>query len=238
MRSFPARRGKAFLVYSIMDVSIEDSWKTHLQHEFAKPYFSLLVNKVKEAYKTSEVWPRGNQIFNAFQHCPFDQVKVVILGQDPYPTPGHAHGLCFSVQSHVRPFPKSLVNIFKEIQADLGIAFPENGSLERWAQQGVFLLNTALTVKAHEPNSHQPFGWEKFTDEVIHQLSVHRKGIVFLLWGSNAIKKSVLIDSKKHTILTAPHPSPLSAHRGFLGCKHFSKTNEILISQGQTPIQW
>lgn len=221
-----------------MEVLIDESWKAKLQNEFEKPYFNLLVNKVREAYRTTDVWPKGAQIFNAFDKCRFENLKVVILGQDPYPTPGHAHGLCFSVQSHVKPFPKSLINIFKEIQTDLGKPFPENGNLERWAEQGVFLLNTALTVRAHEPNSHKDFGWEKFTDAVIRLISDEKQGVVFLLWGAHAIKKAELIDSSRHTILTSVHPSPLSAHRGFLGCKHFSKTNEILISQGLTPINW
>lgn len=221
-----------------MDVAIEPGWKEILKDEFNKPYFELLVSRVKNAYQTSDVWPKGSAIFNAFDKCPFDKLKVVILGQDPYPTPGHAHGLCFSVPTDVRPIPKSLINIFKEIQDDLGTPVPSNGNLERWAEQGVFLLNTSLTVRAHEPNSHKDFGWEKFTDEVIHKISTMKTGVVFMLWGSFAIRKSELIDRQKHSILTAPHPSPLSAHRGFLGCKHFSKTNEILISQNQTPINW
>lgn len=221
-----------------MTVKIESSWKSKLKEEFEKPYFSLLTSKVKSATQTSDVWPKGGNIFNAFEKCPFDDVKVVILGQDPYPTPGHAHGLCFSVQSEVRPFPKSLTNIFKEIQSDLNLPFPENGNLERWATQGVFLLNAVLTVKAHESNSHADYGWEKFTDEVIRQISQHKKGVVFLLWGSFAQKKMELIDLKKHTVLCSVHPSPLSAYRGFFGCKHFSKTNEILISLNQQPINW
>jgi len=221
-----------------MEVKIEPSWKSKLQTEFEKPYFNLLTNKVTEAFKTTDVWPKANQVFNAFNKCPFDELKVVILGQDPYPTPGHAHGLCFSVQPEVKPFPKSLTNIFKEIQTDLSLPFPENGNLERWAVQGVFLLNTVMTVKAHESNSHADFGWEKFTDEVIRQISLHKQGVVFLLWGSYAQKKSDLIDKSKHTVLTTVHPSPLSAYRGFFGCKHFSKTNEILISQNQKPINW
>jgi uracil-DNA glycosylase len=221
-----------------MEVDLAPSWKPFLQAEFEKPYFAALVGKVKQAYKTSDVWPKGPAIFNAFTQCPFDKLKVVILGQDPYPTPGHAHGLCFSVQPHVRPFPKSLINIFKEIQTDIGSPYPENGNLERWTEQGVFLLNAVLTVKAGESNSHQVFGWERFTDEVIRQISEHKTGVVFLLWGSQAQKKAALIDSSKHFILSTVHPSPLSAHRGFFGCKHFSKTNEILISQNKTPINW
>jgi len=221
-----------------MDVKIESSWKSQLKDEFEKPYFSLLINKVNVAFQTSDVCPKESNIFNAFDKCPFDEVNVVIIGQDPYPTPGHAHGLCFSVQSDVRPFPKSLTNIFKEIQTDLKLPFPENGNLERWATQGVFLLNAVLTVNAHESNSHSKFGWEKFTDAVIRQISSQKKGIVFLLWGAFAQKKMELIDLKKHTVLCSVHPSPLSAYRGFFGCKHFSKTNEILISQNQKPINW
>jgi len=221
-----------------MDVKIESSWKSQLKDELEKPYFSLLINKVNVAFQTSDVWPKESNIFNAFDKCPFDEVNVVIIGQDPYPTPGHAHGLCFSVQSDVRPFPKSLTNIFKEIQTDLKLPFPENGNLERWATQGVFLLNAVLTVNAHESNSHSKFGWEKFTDAVIRQISSQKKGIVFLLWGAFAQKKMELIDLKKHTVLCSVHPSPLSAYRGFFGCKHFSKTNEILISQNQKPINW
>lgn len=221
-----------------MNVQIEKSWNEKLQHEFEKPYFQLLTSKVREAYETTDVWPKGNLIFNAFNLCSFDQVKVVIIGQDPYPTPGHAHGLCFSVQSHVKPFPKSLNNIFKELLDDVGKTIPPTGNLEHWAEQGILLLNATLTVKAHESNSHKDFGWEKFTDEVIRIISRQKEGVVFLLWGSHAIKKSELIDKSKHHILTSVHPSPLSAHRGFFGCKHFSKTNQILISQKQTPIAW
>jgi uracil-DNA glycosylase len=221
-----------------MEVNIESGWKNKLTDEFDKPYFQLLVAKVKNAYQTSDVWPKGNSIFKAFDACPFEQLKVVILGQDPYPTPGHAHGLCFSVPSTVKPIPKSLNNIFKEIKSDIGTEFPLDGNLERWAEQGILLLNTSLTVRAGEPNSHKDFGWEKFTDAVIRSISSNKTGVVFLLWGSHAIQKSALVDRNKHFVLTSVHPSPLSAHRGFLGCKHFSKTNEILISQNKTPIRW
>lgn len=221
-----------------MEVNIESGWKNKLTDEFDKPYFQLLVAKVKNAYQTSDVWPKGNNIFKAFDACPFEQLKVVILGQDPYPTPGHAHGLCFSVPSTVKPIPKSLNNIFKEIKSDIGTEFPPDGNLERWAEQGILLLNTSLTVRAGEPNSHKDFGWEKFTDAVIRSISSNKTGVVFLLWGSHAIQKSALVDRNKHFVLTSVHPSPLSAHRGFLGCKHFSKTNEILISQNKTPIRW
>ncbi|MCB9223438.1 MAG: uracil-DNA glycosylase [Crocinitomicaceae bacterium] len=221
-----------------MEVQIESSWKKALEEEFEKPYFISLVAKVKEAYQKGDVWPKGQQIFNAFDHCPLENVKVVILGQDPYPTPGHAHGLCFSVQEHVKPFPKSLINIFKEIQDDLGTPYPENGSLIRWADQGVFLLNTVLTVNANQPNSHKSFGWETFTDAVIHKISTELNNVVFMLWGSQAQQKIHLIDQSKHHILQTVHPSPLSAYRGFFGCKHFSKANELLISHGHQPINW
>lgn len=221
-----------------VNVDIESSWKELLSKEFEDEYFALLIDKVRTAYRANDVWPKGPDIFNAFNHCKVKDVKVVIIGQDPYPTPGHAHGLCFSVQAHVRPFPKSLNNIFKEIKDDLGIAVPDNGNLERWGDQGVFLLNTVLTVNAGAPNSHKGYGWEKFTDAVIHGISEEREGLVFLLWGAHAQQKEALINTSKHTVLKSVHPSPLSAHRGFFGCKHFSKTNEILISQHQTPINW
>ena len=221
-----------------MDVKIEPSWKSVLSETFEQPYFEELIHKVKKAYQTQPVWPKGKQLFAAFDLCPFDDVKVVILGQDPYPTPGNAHGLCFSVPEDVRPLAKSLQNIFKEIQSDLAIPIPENGNLERWAKQGVFLLNTVLTVTAFQPNSHKSYGWETFTDAVIQKLSEQKEGIVFLLWGAQAQKKVHLIDAKKHHILKAPHPSPLSAHRGFFGCKHFSKTNDLLILQNKEPINW
>lgn len=221
-----------------MDIKIEESWKKALSNTFDQPYFTNLVNQVKAAYTSGNVWPRGSKIFAAFDHCPIQDIKVVILGQDPYPTPGHAHGLCFSVPETVQPLAKSLQNIFKEIESDLGISAPSNGNLERWADQGVFLLNTVLTVEAFNPNSHKPFGWEIFTDTVIKTISDQTEGVVFLLWGSQAQRKKELIDTSKHHVLNAPHPSPLSAYRGFFGCKHFSKTNELLISQNKTPINW
>ncbi|MBD3635792.1 MAG: uracil-DNA glycosylase [Crocinitomicaceae bacterium] len=221
-----------------MDVNIEDSWKDVLKDEFEKPYFAELAEKVKQAYSTGDVWPKGSHIFNAFDKCPFDKLKVVILGQDPFPTPGHAHGLCFSVQDHVKPYPKSLINIFKEIESDLGTPIPDNGNLERWAEQGVFLLNTVLTVNAHQPNSHKDFGWETFTNAVISAINNNLEGVVFMLWGSQAQKKIELIDTNKHHILKTVHPSPLSAYRGFFGSKHFSKANELLISQSIQPINW
>lgn len=220
-----------------MDVKIEESWKEVLSTTFDQPYFQNLVAFVKDEYSKGKVFPPGKDIFNAFEFCPVDQVKVVILGQDPYHGDGQAHGLSFSVKPGV-PFPPSLMNIFKEIKSDLGKDMPPNGDLSRWAKQGVFLLNATLTVGAHQAGSHQKKGWEEFTDSVIRTISQERQDVVFLLWGAYAQKKADLIDSTKHLILKAPHPSPLSAHRGFLGCKHFSKANEYLISKGLDPIVW
>lgn len=220
-----------------MEVRIEESWRTALHEIFDKKYFKDLVTFVKSEYATQTVYPPGKYIFNAFDQCPLDQVKVVILGQDPYHGPGQAHGLSFSVRPGV-PFPPSLLNIFKEIKSDLGIDMPPNGDLTRWAKQGVFLLNATLTVRAGQAGSHQKHGWEEFTDSVIHTISEKRSHVVFLLWGAYAGKKAELIDQQKHLILKAPHPSPLSAHRGFLGCKHFSKANEYLQSKGIEPIKW
>lgn len=216
---------------------IEESWKDALAEQFAAPYFAQLKQFLVTEKQQFVVYPPGPQIFNAFNLTPFDKVKVVIIGQDPYHEPGQAHGLCFSVQPGTK-FPPSLMNIFQELQSDLGIPMPQNGNLEKWAQQGVLLLNATLTVRAHQAGSHQRRGWELFTDAAISQLSQKRSGIVFLLWGSYAQAKIQLIDSSKHFILTAPHPSPLSAYRGFFGCKHFSKTNELLVQSGQTPIDW
>lgn len=220
-----------------MDVKIEESWKEILGTTFDQPYFQNLVAFVKDEYSKGKVFPPGKDIFNAFDYCPVDQVKVVILGQDPYHGDGQAHGLSFSVKPGV-PFPPSLMNIFKEIKADLGKDMPPNGDLSRWAKQGVFLLNATLTVRAHQAGSHQKKGWEEFTDSVIRSVSQEKEDVVFLLWGAYAQKKADLIDSNKHLILKAPHPSPLSAHRGFLGCKHFSKANEYLTSKGLDPIVW
>ncbi|WP_268036619.1 uracil-DNA glycosylase [Algoriphagus sp. PAP.12] len=220
-----------------MDVKIEESWKEILGTTFDQPYFQNLVAFVKDEYSKGKVFPPGKDIFNAFDYCPVDQVKVVILGQDPYHGDGQAHGLSFSVKPGV-PFPPSLMNIFKEIKADLGKDMPPNGDLSRWAKQGVFLLNATLTVRAHQAGSHQKKGWEEFTDSVIRSISQEREDVVFLLWGAYAQKKADLIDSNKHLILKAPHPSPLSAHRGFLGCRHFSKANEYLSSKGIDPIVW
>jgi len=220
-----------------MEVKIESSWKDKLQSEFEKDYFVKLVDFVKNEYATKTVYPPGKLIFNAFNQCPFDKVKVVILGQDPYHEPGQAHGLCFSVNDGVL-FPPSLQNIFKEIETDLGIKTPQTGNLLRWAQQGVLLLNATLTVRAHAAGSHQNKGWETFTDAVIHHIAEEKEHVVFILWGSYAQNKGEFINPNKHLVLKSPHPSPLSAHRGFFGNKHFSKTNDYLRQTGQEPIQW
>jgi uracil-DNA glycosylase len=220
-----------------MDVKIEQSWKERLAPEFEKSYFSNLVRFVKSEYTTKIIYPKGNQIFNAFDKTPFDKVKVVILGQDPYHEPGQAHGLCFSVNDGI-PLPPSLQNIYKEIQDDLGIMPPVSGNLERWAEQGVLLLNATLTVQAHRAGSHQQKGWEEFTDAVIHKLAEEKEHLVFILWGSYAQKKGAFIDFSKHLIIKSAHPSPLSVYRGFFGSKPFSKTNDYLVRTGQTPIKW
>jgi uracil-DNA glycosylase len=220
-----------------MNVNIEESWKQHLQDEFNKPYFAALTQFVKEEYTHYTCYPPGKLIFNAFNSCPFDKVKVVLIGQDPYHEPGQAHGLCFSVNDEVQ-FPPSLQNIFKEIESDLGTPVPRSGNLQRWAEQGVFLLNSTLTVRAHQAASHQGRGWETFTDAVIKVLSEQKEHLVFMLWGSYAIKKGLLIDQHKHFVLTSAHPSPLSAYRGFFGNKHFSKANAWLTAQGEIPIVW
>ncbi|MBR6174991.1 MAG: uracil-DNA glycosylase [Bacteroidales bacterium] len=220
-----------------MNPTIEPSWKQVLWDQFQAPYFAELKAFLVEEKKHYKVFPPGPQIFNAFNSTPFDQVKVVIIGQDPYHGEGQAHGLCFSVQDGV-PIPKSLQNIFRELSTDVGFRIPASGNLQRWAAQGVLLLNATLTVRAHQAGSHQRHGWETFTDCAIKRLSEQREGLVFLLWGNYAIEKQRLIDTRKHYILTAPHPSPLSASRGFFGCRHFSKTNEILMSLGKTPIDW
>lgn len=220
-----------------MQVKIEKSWQEVLQTEFDKPYFENLVGFVKQEYASNTIFPPAGQIFNAFNTCPFNNVKVVILGQDPYHGPGQAHGLCFSVNDGIQ-FPPSLQNIFKEITSDLGIPAPKTGNLTRWAEQGVLLLNATLTVRASQAGSHQGKGWEEFTDAVIKTISEKAENVVFILWGSYAIKKKSLINVSKHCILTAPHPSPLSSYRGFFGCKHFSQTNTYLTSKGKTPIEW
>ncbi len=221
-----------------MNVKIEESWKEVLSEEFKQDYFRNIVLHIKtEKSQGKIIYPPGPQIFNAFNTTPFDKVKVVILGQDPYHGPGQAHGLCFSVQNGVPP-PPSLVNIFRELQDDIGIGIPNHGNLTHWAQQGVFLLNASLTVRAGEPMSHSKIGWARFTDTVINKISTLKKNVVFLLWGKFAQEKSALIDQGRHLILRAAHPSPLSAHAGFFGCRHFSKTNEYLVSKGIDPIDW
>jgi uracil-DNA glycosylase len=220
-----------------MDVKIAESWKNHLKDEFTKDYFKSLVQFVKREYASYQVYPKGSHIFNAFNHCGFDELKVVILGQDPYHGPGQANGLCFSVNDGV-PLPPSLDNIYKEMTADLNLDFPASGNLERWAKQGVLLLNATLTVRAHSPGSHQNKGWEVFTDAVIETISKQKSGVVFLLWGAYAQRKGRIIDSASHKVLTSVHPSPLSAHRGFFGNKHFSKTNAYLKQKGMKPIEW
>lgn len=221
----------------MIDPKIEPSWKSVLIDEFNKPYFVALKDFLVEEKKKYVVYPAGANIFNAFACTPFDQVKVVIIGQDPYHGPGQAHGLSFSVPEGIQK-PPSLVNIFKELHDDIGKPIPESGNLEAWAKQGVLLLNATLTVRANQAGSHQKHGWEQFTDSVISTLSKQKTGLVFLLWGRFAQDKATLIDASKHFILKAAHPSPLSAYNGFFGCKHFSKANEILLSQGKTPIAW
>lgn len=220
-----------------MKVKIEDSWQQHLGEEFDKPYFEALAAFVRSEYARTTCYPPGNLIFNAFNLCPFDRVKVVLIGQDPYHEPGQAQGLCFSVNDGVQ-FPPSLVNIFKEIQSDVGTPIPLSGSLVRWAEQGVLLLNATLTVRAHEAASHQRRGWEEFTDAVIKKLSSEREHLVFILWGSYAQSKERLIDTSRHLVLKSAHPSPLSAYRGFFGNHHFSLTNMYLQKQGMQPITW
>ena len=221
-----------------MDIQIEESWKKVLKDEFAKTYFQHIITFLKAEKALGKIiYPPGQLIFNAFKQTPFDKVEVVILGQDPYHNKGQAHGLSFSVADGV-PKPPSLVNIFKELKSDLGIEIPENGNLTKWAQQGVLLLNASLTVRQNEPGSHAQIGWLQFTDNVIKKISEEKEGIVFLLWGKFAQEKQSLIDETKHYVLKAAHPSPFSANNGFLGCKHFSKTNELLMKQHKTPIDW
>ncbi len=221
-----------------MDVNIDATWKTHLQPEFEKPYFKRLAAFVKKEYQHHTCYPKGKDIFAAFDHCPFQETKVVIIGQDPYHGPNQANGLCFSVKDDI-PHPPSLVNIFKEIKVDLGIAYPKSGNLERWAAQGVLLLNATLTVRAHQAGSHQNKGWEQFTDAVIRLVSQRHENLVFLLWGGFAKKKKQLIDTSKHHVLESGHPSPLSANRGlWFGNGHFSKTNEILKQTERPLISW
>lgn len=220
-----------------MNVRIHPSWANALHEEFAQPYFANLVSFVEAEYASTTVYPPANLIFNAFDHCPLGNVKVVILGQDPYHEPNQAQGLAFSVPDGVR-IPPSLVNIYKEIASDTGRPIPPSGNLERWTTQGVLLLNATLTVRMHAAGSHQGKGWEQFTDSVIRLVSDTQPAVVFLLWGSYAIRKAELIDAHKHLILTAPHPSPLSAYRGFFGCRHFSQANNFLMQHGLSPIEW
>ena len=220
-----------------MNVQIEESWKAHLKPEFDKDYFRTLTDFVKSEYSQYQIFPPGKLIFNAFNLCPFDKVKVVIIGQDPYHGPGQAHGLCFSVNDGV-PFPPSLVNIFKEIKADIGSDAPTTGNLTRWAEQGVLLLNATLTVRAHQAGSHQNRGWETFTDEVIKIINEKQTPVVFILWGNYARSKKKLITNSIHYIIESPHPSPFSAYNGFFGSKPFSRTNNFLISKNIKPINW
>ena len=220
-----------------MHVNIEESWIEQLKEEFDKPYFQRLTDFVRNEYATKTVYPPAKLIFNAFDSCPFDDVKVIIVGQDPYHEPGQAHGLCFSVNDGIK-IPPSLINIYKEIRDDLGKEIPISGNLERWAKQGVLLLNATLTVRAHIAGSHQNKGWEEFTDTVIRCLSEEREHLVFILWGAYAQRKGASIDTSRHLVLKSPHPSPLSAHRGFFGNKHFSTANKYLIAKGKKPIDW
>jgi len=221
-----------------IDPQIDPTWKAALQEEFNKPYFAEIKASLKAEKKQGiTIYPPGNEIFNAFNLTPFNKVKVVVIGQDPYHGRGQAHGLCFSVQDGVTP-PPSLINIYKELQLDINISMPKSGNLTKWAKQGVFLLNAILTVKANQPASHRNIGWETFTDAVIQKLSYENSRLVFLLWGKFAQDKGLLIDSSKHNIFTAAHPSPYSANNGFFGCKHFSKANQVLVDSGITLIDW
>lgn len=219
------------------NVKIEQSWKEALSGEWDQPYFGALTSFVSERYRSGRVYPPGSRIFAAFDACPFNDVKVVILGQDPYHGPGQANGLCFSVNPGIQ-MPPSLINIFKEVNADTGAPIPADGDLSRWARQGVLLLNATLTVDEHQAGSHQGRGWETFTDHVISAISAKLDNVVFILWGSYARSKSALIDKSRHLVLTSAHPSPLSAYRGFFGNHHFSLANDYLVKHGKTPIQW
>ena len=220
-----------------MDVKIASDWKELLAEEFQKPYFSELVNFVKGEYASTTVYPAGKNIFRAFDKCPLESLKVVIIGQDPYHGVGQANGLCFSVDDGVQ-FPPSLQNIFKEVSEDVGVQMPSSGNLDRWAEQGVLLLNAVLTVRAHQAASHAGRGWEQFTDAVVRAIAQKKEGVVYMLWGNYAQKKGQIANPQRNLILKSVHPSPLSVYRGFFGCKHFSKTNEILIKNGETPIDW
>lgn len=221
----------------IMDVRIESSWKSRFREEFSKDYFIRLTDFVREEYRTTTIYPPASHIFNAFNLCPFDRIKVVIIGQDPYHGPGQAHGLCFSVRDRVA-LPPSLINIYKEIESDMGYTPYPSGNLQRWASQGVLLLNATLTVRAHQAGSHQGKGWEVFTDSVIRIVSNEKKNLVFFLWGSYAQRKGVTIDRSRHLVLESVHPSPLSAARGFFGNKHFSRCNAYLEKNGIKPVDW
>jgi uracil-DNA glycosylase len=221
-----------------MEFFLEPSWQNKLTDTLSQPYFDSLKKNLAIAYSTEDIWPKQENIFKALNLCPIDSVKVVILGQDPYPTAGHAHGLSFSVPSSLRPLPKSLKNVYKELADDLAVEIPQSGDLTHWASQGVLLLNTVLTVKAGSANSHKNIGWQTFTDEVIRAVSENLNGVIFILWGAPAQAKEGLIDTTKHHILKAPHPSPLSSYRGFFGSKPFSKTNELLALHGKNSINW
>ncbi len=220
-----------------MEVKIAQDWKEILSPEFEKPYFEELTRFVRDEYASHRIYPRGSNIFRAFDKCPFERLKVVIIGQDPYHGPGQAHGLCFSVAEGV-PFPPSLQNIFKEVHADTGAEIPLSGNLDRWAEQGVLLLNAVLTVREHEAASHAGRGWETFTDAVVRAVAERKEGVVYMLWGSYAQRKGAIADPSRNLILKAVHPSPLSAYRGFLGCRHFSQANAYLASLGKEPIVW
>lgn len=220
-----------------MNVKIAEDWKALLADEFEKPYFAELVEFVREEYGSRQIFPRGSNIFRAFDKCPVDKLKVVIIGQDPYHGEGQANGLCFSVNDGVQ-FPPSLRNIFQEVESDTGAPIPASGNLDRWAEQGVLLLNAVLTVRAHEAASHAGRGWEQFTDAVVRAIAARREGVVYMLWGSYAQRKGAIADSARNCILKAVHPSPLSAYRGFFGCRHFSRANAYLVARGQEPIVW
>lgn len=220
-----------------MNVKIAEDWKALLADEFEQPYFAELVGFVREEYSSRQIFPRGTNIFRAFDKCPFDKLKVVIIGQDPYHGEGQANGLCFSVNDGVQ-FPPSLRNIFQEVESDTGAPVPTSGNLDRWAEQGVLLLNSVLTVRAHEAASHAGRGWERFTDAVVREIAARREGVVYMLWGSYAQRKGAIADPARNCILKAVHPSPLSAYRGFFGCRHFSQANNYLVVHGKEPIVW
>lgn len=220
-----------------MNVKIAEDWKALLADEFEQPYFAELVGFVREEYSSRQIFPRGTNIFRAFDKCPFDKLKVVIIGQDPYHGEGQANGLCFSVNDGVQ-FPPSLRNIFQEVESDTGAPVPTSGNLDRWAEQGVLLLNSVLTVRAHEAASHAGRGWERFTDAVVREIAARREGVVYMLWGSYAQRKGAIADPARNCILKAVHPSPLSAYRGFFGCRHFSQANDYLVAHGKEPIVW